>query len=306
LLFKALAQKGSTSGPTNASQARPVEVRLRDISPYKGASGDALDAWFGQLDLNYDDFVTVQGATETRFVAAAARTLQEAAVVWWQSLPPASRPATWTGMKAALRQQFQPVDSEERARDSLMQLKQSAKQSVVDYAAAFRRLLTRCGSTFNSAPAMQEFLTERFVNGLHSADIRRDLKKAAVKGLTTAVEMATRLDNCDGASSSSSGLAAADTTTAATGSVLEQLSLLAAEVQAMRREREATAGRYDSRRNRGANKNGRGGLANSVPGLSETAARARIANGQCLWCGSKDHVKRDCPDRANDKKPSLN
>jgi hypothetical protein len=284
---------------------------LRDISPYKGTPGDPLDAWFAQLDLNYDDFVTVQGATELRFVAAAARTLQEAAVVWWQSLPAASRPTTWSTMKAALRQQFQPVDTEERARDSLMQLKQTAKQSVVEYAGTFRRLLTRCGPSFASAPAMRDFLTERFISGLHSADIRRELKKSATKGLNAAIEMATRLDHFEDSDPESdldppaSGLAAADATPAGAlrspseDTDLTTLTRRVTELEAT--VRSLVAAQPSHRSDRSENDRDR----QQVPGLSRDEARRRMDSGRCLYCGREGHVVRDCPDRAPAKPPTL-
>ena len=64
--------------------------------------------------------------------------------------------------------------------------------------------------------------------------------------------------------------------------------------------------RYDSRRDRGANRGTVGSVSSSVPGLSEAAAKARRENNQCYWCGSKEHTKRDCPDRAAGKPPRLN
>jgi hypothetical protein len=308
ILVELLAQSMANAANPPSSQSstrREVEVRLRDSPTYKGESGEHLDSWALVLDLHHRDFVGVQGASEARFVASAAKTLSGSAIVWWLSIPIASSPATWSEMKAAVRKQFQPITSDENARSDLMKLSQGPKQTVVAYAGEFRRLLTLTGPAF-AAPQLQQFLVERFRDGLLNKDIARDLKKQPIEKLAHAIEMATRLDGCDGPSGSS--LAAASF-----GPAIEaQLAVLQAQIQALQHGRGGSSsssgprGGYESRRDRGANKGSIGTLARRVPGLTDALAKARRENDQCLYCGSKDHIMRDCPDRVAKKAPSLN
>ena len=291
----------------SSSPTRRVEVRLRDISAYKGTAGEALDSWIAQLTLHYDNYVVEQGASESQFVASAATTLADAAVVWWQSVDPTKRPKSWSGMQTALKAQFQPIDSTETARSELWELKQSPQQSVVEYVSAFRRLLARAGKELAS-PSIQTLLTERFIAGLRSADIKRDLKKGKVKVLDTAIEMASTLDGCEGSSNSVNTAAVA----IEAASMRAQLAALTAEMQSWKKKAgndfssSSSSNGYDSRRDRGANKGSFNASANRIPGLTGEMAKHRRENGLCLYCGHKDHIVRDCPDRVNKKAPTLN
>ena len=297
------AQRGQPS----VAGARAVEVRLRGITPYKGETGDALEAWIAALNIQYDDFVIAQGATEPRFVAAAAGTLADAAVVWWQSVAASARPKTWADMQAALCKQFQSVTNASRARDELMELKQLPKQSVVDYAAAFRRLKTRAGAEFE-APIMQGFLVERFTKGLRSSETRRDLLKTVITKLDDAIEMATRLEGLGTTASSSSEHVSnmeVDMSSAilARLAAMEQTMRVAAAPPGNREQRQ----QYDSRRDRGANKSSRFTPAwQRIDGMTKELADKRYAAHECLYCGGKEHTMRDCIDRVSKRPPKLN
>jgi hypothetical protein len=313
-LLQRLLERVAAPAPQSATRA--VEVRLRDVPRYKGESGDALDSWLATLDLRHRNWVGVQGAEERRFVAAVAECFEGAAVTWWMSLPVADLPANWAAMRASLQKQFQPVTADARARGDLFALKQGAKQPLVEYVAAFRRLLAKAGSELAAAPAL---VAELFVNGLRAADIRRDLKKEDVRQLDRAIEIATRLDGCDDGSDSS-GLAAASASgeDSASSDLRTQIAALTHVVNAMAQQQQqqrsssasASSGsggrRYETRFDRGANGGPAGSIARSVPGLSEAVVKARREGNLCFWCGSKEHTKRDCPDRAAGKPPRLN
>lgn len=306
LIVNALLNK-LTSTPlqsSNNSNDRRITIRLSDITKYKGDAGETFDNWSIQMAMRHRNYVHAQGAGEIQFVAAAAETLDAAAATWWLSVEVNNLPKTWKDMEDALRKQFQPVTSDVRAREELLDLKQLPKQSVPEYANAFRRLLNRAGSDF-AVPNMQQLLTERFISGLRSQDIRRDLKKDAVKQLDRAIEIATRLDGCDSSSSSSNQVA---TASLVDNAVLTQLAAITARLDSMEKGKRGSSnqGQYESRRDRGVNKSNFGSLQRSVPGLTDAMAHARRENGQCMWCGSKEHIKRDCPDRVNKKSPTLN
>lgn len=306
-LLQQLLNRVATPAPQPAT--RTVEVRLRDVPHYKGESGDALDSWLAALDLRHRNWVGVQGAEERRFVAAVAECFEGAAVTWWMSLSVSDLPASWSAMRAALQKQFQPVTADVRARGDLLALKQGAKQPLVEYVATFRRLLAKAGSELAAAPAL---VAELFVNGLRSADIRRDLKKENVRQLDRAIEIATRLDGCDGGNGSSDLAAASafgeDDWRTQIAALTHAVNAIAQQQHSSSASSSSSGGgrRYDSRRDRGANKGSTGSAAGSVPGLSDAVAKARRENNQCYWCGSKEHTKRDCPDRAANKPPKLN
>ena len=157
-------------------------------------------------------------------------------------------------MQAALRKQFQPVTSAERASESLLELQQQPNQNVSEFASVFRSLLAKADEALR-LPAMQSLLAQRFTKGLRDPDIKRDLQKEDPKTLERAIELATRLDGRGGGSSSAVALAAAE----ANGDLVAQLAALNAEMQQLRKGTvqgqqppSVNQPRWDSRANRGA------------------------------------------------------
>jgi hypothetical protein len=309
-LLNAVTQQGQVlaqllqtrPSPQPAAAARRVpEVKLTGVTPYKGDADDALDTWVAQLDIHHDRYVDVHSVPEREFVAAVTTTLADAAVLWWRALVPAKRPKTWIAMQAAVLQQFQAVTSAERARKELKTLRQDAEQGVMEYAAKFRRLLARAGDEFQTA-ALQPFLTECFIDGLRDDSIRRDLDRTAPKRLDEAIEMATRLNG------RLTGRAAADSSSCAAASEADglraQLAALTAQIDSLQKSVAANAPTRDNRRERGATKTRPAPYR--VPGLLPEEARKRKLAGQCLYCGQKDHMLRDCIDRVSKKAPTLN
>ncbi len=297
-LLTQLARLNGNQASNGAPSTRLVEVRLRNITAFKGETGDALEAWIASLDLQYDDYVTARGATELVFVAAAAGTFTDAAVVWWQSIASVDRPKTWSSMQTAVCKQFQSVTNSSRARDALMELKQSGKQSVVEYSTSFRNLKTRAGKDFSTA-AMQQFLIERFIKGLHSNEIRRDLIKAEVTSLDEAIALASRVD---GFNSQASGDSVSNAEMDSVSSVI--LARLSAMEQKLDSNNSGNQ-QYESRRDKGANKRFTP-IWQQIPGMTRELVEKRRAANQCFYCGSNAHSVRDCADRVNKKPARLN
>jgi hypothetical protein len=306
------AQRSPSSSPPPPRGA--PEIKLHGVEPYKGEAGDVCDAWVSQLQLFHDKYMRA-GASDDEFVLAAATTLTGGAVVWWQSMEAASRPSTWPLMVAAVRKQFQPVTSESTARTQLLEIKQSPKQTVAEFAAEFRRLLSRAGADFQSG-AFKVVLVERFTHGLRDTSIRRDLLKQVPATLAEAIETATRLDGCEGGSSSSSaGVANMEIDQS---SMMQQLAALTTEVKALRSaaasQRDFSSSSssvqsrapYVNRRERGANNGRQGQPAWAwIPGMTEALAMKRRSEERCFYCGLKGHTARDCTEKAAGRQPNL-
>jgi hypothetical protein len=291
-----------------ASPKRAPHIKLDGVTPYKGAAGDALDAWVAQVSLHHAVYVAQGDATEAQFVAKAATTLADAAVVWWQSLAASARPNTWDGMHAALSRRFQPVSSAERALNELMSLQQSKGQTASEYAATFQRLQTLVGA----GQLSQTVLVARFTQGLTAARARERLLEEPPTTLQEAIDKASRLDG------RSTSAAAASCAAVATDDMSARLAALDAKLDAMqrrdgepKRERGQSSQsppmkKYRSRRDRGANKTPRGMAWTKVPGLTSELAAKRMEKNLCYYCGSDKHTTRDCSDRESGRPPTLN
>jgi hypothetical protein len=305
-----LEQRQPSASPTRSmvdlTSTRRVDVRLRDVTPYKGTAGEALDAWIDEISLHHDNYVVAQGASEAIFIAAVAPMLKDAAVVWWRSIAPTARPKSWSEMQTALRAQFQPFSTVQRARREFRRLEQSAKQSVVEYASAFRQLVTQIGAELAGVDR-QPALTEQFIDGLRNEEIRSKLMQDEVKELDVAIRKAVTLESCTSKSSVDVAAVAVEA-----ASMRAQLAALTAEMQSWKKKAgndsssSSSSNGYDSRRDRGANKGSFNASANRIIGLTGEMAKHRRENGLCLYCAGKDHIVRDCPDRVAKKSPTLN
>jgi hypothetical protein len=209
-------------------------------------------------------------------------------------------------MHTALRAQFQPFSTVQRARREFRRLEQSAKQSVVEYASAFRQLVTQIGAELAGVDR-QPALTEQFIDGLRNEEIRSKLMQDEVKELDVAIRKAVTLESCTSKSSVDVAAVAVEA-----ASMRAQLAALTAEMQSWKKKAgndsssSSSSNGYDSRRDRGANKGSFNASANRIIGLTGEMAKHRRENGLCLYCAGKDHIVRDCPDRVAKKSPTLN
>lgn len=294
---------GSSVG---VGSTRMVEVRLRNITSYKGETGDALESWIATLNLQYDDYVSARGATERAFVAAAAGTLADSAVVWWQSIEIANRPTTWSTMKNAINDQFQSVTNASRARKALIELRQTNKQSVVEYAAAFRSLMARSGKEVDGT---QLLVIERFIDGLRSDEIRRDLMKDMPKDLNSAIATASRIDGFDNQSAAGERVANMEQLDGSVASmILNRLSAMEQRFNSNNSNKGPSSSGvqqpYENRRDRGANKQFTP-IWKQIAGMTAELVEKRRAAHQCYYCADPNHTYRDCADRVNKKPANL-
>lgn len=264
---------------------------------YKGESGATLDDWIAYAT---QMLAFYSGLSRAAAVIWLATGLEGAALAWYQTSYRLQPPATSDALFAALRSRFQPINSEESTRYELAALKQGPKQSVDDYATRFLHLISLLPEESAASRIFQ------FRHGLRAAIgdmIRATAEQPAT--LEKAIALAARLEGRSSAPGAGSDHAANMEVDA--GSAI--LARLAAMEQAIRSNAVDSRDRrhYDSRRERGANRNGRHQpFWMQVPGMTKELADKRFAANQCLHCGSSEHRRRDCKDRMEGKPPRLN
>jgi hypothetical protein len=295
------------SAPSSASASAPLPREPTPSKPfdsvYKGEGGATLDDWVAQARQMLSFYSGLRATAQAAWLATG---LRGAAFAWYQNRFKAQPPASGAALFDALRQRFQPINSEETTRLELAQLKQGPKQTVDEYATRFLHLTSLLPEESVASRVFQ------FRFGLHRT-IDEKIRSAASQPTTLqeAISLAARLEGRSAASApGDSGCAAMeiDATTAALLAVSTRLaameqSFAASNSRGQPHQQQQQPRPYDSRRERGANK---GSRFAPVPGLTPEIARQRLESNQCLWCGSGDHIKRDCPDRVNKKAPKLN
>jgi hypothetical protein len=303
LAHVAAHQAASSSSLSSSSGAR-TQVRMDKVDAFDGRSGEALDKWISQVTLKHRIYVVNGKYPEDQFIPHVASTLTDGALAWWDALAPAAQPTTWAAMRDELRKQFQPIDSKDVAMDKLRVLAQGPKQSVQEYAAAYRTLLTRAGLPGDHEKA------RAFMAGLRETRVKDELRRTKLASLDEAIELAVRMDDTGAAGSSAAAVSLAGAEAVSPRTVaLQQATLTIAALQQELRELRSSppqGSRYSTRRDRGANKTPRGALWTTVKGMTEELARARMEKRQCLHCGSDQHIMRDCKMREAGHPPRLN
>lgn len=317
----ALAAQTAAATIAQAAAARaPSRTKIPAASNYSG-SAHTLDNWLREMEQQFDWYGYNSHAER---VAMAAAQLRGSALDWWHALDLQEKQllrASFADFEQALRKRFQPVDSAKSARLALDQLMQGAKQSVHDYTAQFRRLLT-------AVPSMSaDDRVHRYVQGLRPA-VRSLLLLQDVKTLDEAIASAARIGSLSQYASHASSSTGASTAGPMDLSVVQDLCMLTgtgnaistgreddtsdgvdaahseaapvtrAELRemhqqllhAMQNQRRGDAGR---RPGRGGRPSGRG--PPRVHGLSEQQVRERLDAGACFSCGMPGHRKADCP-----------
>lgn len=319
---QASAAPAASAAAAAAQSAASSAQRRTKIPPASNYAGSAhtLDNWLREMQQQFDWYCYNSDAER---VAMAAAQLRGAALDWWSTLADADKPAltaSFTAFAQALRARFQPVNSAQTARLALDSLAQGAKQSVHDYTAAFRRLLT-------AVPTMsEEDRVHRFVQGLRPS-VRSLLLLQGATTLDDAISKAARIGSlgqyASAASSSSHSSSAGSTpmdlsamqdlfalTGVAPGgfsnasgadSELDSCDRDAADSSApvTRAElRQLLTAMQHQRKGYGNRRGGRDGRPRGPPrvaGLSEEQVRERLDAGACFACGKPGHRSADCP-----------
>jgi hypothetical protein len=289
------------SAPSPASASAPLPREPAPSKPfdgvYKGEGGATLDDWVAQAKQMLSFYSGLQATAQAAWLATG---LRGAALAWYQNRFKAQPPASGDALFDALRQRFQPINSEETTRLELAQLKQGPKQTVDEYATRFLHLTSLLPDESVASRVFQ------FRFGLHRA-IDEKIRSAATQPTTLqeAIALAARLEGRSASSSSSDcSNIEVDVVQALTARLAAMEQSIAAGVsRGPKNSPPPKQDNYQLRRERGANK---GFMQTPVPGLTSEMARQRLDNHQCLWCASSEHTKRDCPDRVNGKAPKLN
>lgn len=327
----ALAAQTAAATIAQAAAARaPPRTKIPAASNYAG-SAHSLDNWLREMEQQFDWYGYNSHAER---VAMAAAQLRGTALDWWHALSQQEKQplrASFADFEQALRKRFQPVDSAKTARLALDQLSQSAKQSVHDYTAQFRRLLT-------AVPSMSaDDRVHRYVQGLRPA-VRSLLLLQDVKTLDEAISSAARIgslsqyaSHASSTSSSTAGpmdLSVMQDLCALTGAAHadpgreddsgdgdaappDSAPVTRAELRQMHQQ--LLHAMQSQRRGDAGHRSGRGGRSSGrgmprVSGLSEQQVRERLDAGACFACGKSGHRKADCPTagKADGKQQSGN
>ena len=274
---------------------RAPAMRVAPVGPFTGSIG-TLDGWVSLMQQQFDFYAY---AADVDRIRAAAVTLRDAALDWWQQLDPAAMPATWADMVALLRTRFQPIDRAETARAAMYALKQGSG-TTADYVSKFRRLL---GAVPTMGADDQLF---QFKRGLNDSTAKQ-LNINGVATLDAAVAMAVRV----GAHASSSAHAAAAAPAPMDLDNIEGVDRETEEDNApvSRSDFQQLLAAMQHQRGRapGTGSNGRGAQGAQGPyaprglpriaHLSEQQVKERMESGACFGCASTDHRSRQCPKR---------
>lgn len=304
----------TTAAATTAAAAAPRDA-LRD--KYAGEPGLALDTWIAKVRrlLSFYDQLS-----DARAVAWLATGLDGAAGDWFDEyrtafgMPPPTPAALFT----ALRSRFQPINAAETARRELDALRQGDGVSVNEYTTRFRALIAHLPATDEGSRVYQ------YRRGLR-ATIEDRIAQAEPQPATleATIALAARIEGRAAASASAlqlpppQGLAAVSYPGSTSSSTTDAVALAqrVSELEALVRSLQSSPsqglarGRAAAAAAAAASRYDRSDAADadrpSVPGLSSEQARLRMESGRCLYCARSDHIVRHCPDRAQNKPPTL-
>jgi hypothetical protein len=262
---------------------------------YKGDGGAVLDEW---ISYGTQMLAFYSGLNGTQSAVWLATGLEGAALAWYQNQFKLQPPASGSALFDALRKRFQPINSEETTRYELAALKQGPKQSVDEYATRFLHLTSLLPDESVASRVFQ------FRLGLHRS-IDEKLRQAASLPATLedTIALAARIEGRGVPSVHGEQLANMEMDSVSSAI----LSRLAAMEQKFDSSSNSSAGNrqpYDSRRDRGANKQFTP-VWKQIPGMTGELAEKRRAAHQCYWCASGAHTLRDCADRVNKKPANL-
>ena len=233
-------------------------------------------------------------------VRTAAAHLRGPALDWWASTNAnGGGPTTIGEVETELRRRFQPITSEEIARNRLHDLEQG-RSSVNEYVAHFRRLVVSI-PTMDAASQMHQF-----VRGLKHS-VQTVLRQQSPATLDDAIALAVRVGfasqpaahgGSSGAASAAMDISALD----AGGADDDQLSMTRADLNAI------LAAVQNNSYGNGSGSNGRGAQGASggyrgprgppvIKGMTEKQVQEYMKAGKCFGCGKTDHRSRHCPMR---------
>lgn len=272
-------------------------LRIAPPALYNGAA-PPLDDWLSAMEQQFDYY---RIAADGDRIRTAAAHLKGPALDWWRHPGAAGPPTTWASFDAGLRARFQPVTTEEVARNRIHSLEQG-KLSINEYVALFRRLIVAI-PTMDAASQMFQF-----ARGLRPAlqlQIRQTQPATLEASISLAVRMGTALPGATaGSSDSAMELSAMDHGLDNRGSWEEEATVSRAEYSTLL----AAIQQSNFRGNNGSGSDGRGARGASggfrgprglprIKGFSEDKVKQYMDAGKCFGCERTDHRSHDCPKR---------
>lgn len=287
---------------------------------FRGASsGLEAQRWINAME---QFFVVALISDDATRLARSGALLQGPAMLWWQGevrrlASDINKISTWAQFSAALLKRYQPVDTQQWARQQLQSLTVRKSLQVTSYTDRFLEIVSLL-------PAMDEgdrVFTYRL--GLPSAarDALATKEFSTLEGIThkALVWEAARGPQSNpapaGPSSSSRGplpqvqLNSVDSLDGeheeqpvpysddASAAILAQLSRMDARITQLAGNAGPRKG--DSQQRKGDNQRGPSRHPGKTPGLSDELAQARIKAQLCIHCGQKGHRKRECTNAAD-------
>lgn len=284
-------QVAAAAAVVAADARRQPTVRIAPPPSYDGAA-TTIDDWLSALA---QQFAYHRMVSHDEQIRTAVAHLKGPALDWYSHI--AARPATMLEFEAGLRLRFQPVTTEQTARERLQDLEQGPRGSINEYVEAYRRLVVAIPGM---DAASQMF---HFARGLRPA-LQTMLRMTPPANLEAAIALAVRV----GAASSSASCGAAG------GSAMD-LSALGIDADdtapppvTMASIQELFAAYVAKGRNNGSGMNGRGAQGASggfrgargppqIPGFTEAKVKQYMDEGRCFGCHLIGHRSNVCPKR---------
>jgi hypothetical protein len=322
---------GAAQQQAQAFASRAAGIKPPPLDKFSGVMGYEVDTWLRNIERQ---FALAGGEAAypllppTQRLAVAVAYLGGAAEAWWENLDQHSKAAassSWDAFKETLRTRFRPVQAAELARARLRSLKQ--RGPVAGYINLFHKEL---------APVQHEMHANDqifyFREGLLDRRVQDKVLEAKPTSLQTAMEEAIRWEAqyARGRATAAAPFhmrtshGPSDSSSASSGVVPMEVSALSemetvgdehpystrdgepraagssdhhllSKVEKLERLLESMNAREDA----SASRHRLAAMQSSrVSGLKPGEIDRRKREGLCFRCGKKDHMKRDCPERA--------
>lgn len=287
---------------------------------FRGASsGLEAQRWINAME---QFFVVALIDDDATRLGRAGALLQGPAMLWWQGemrrlANDANKISTWAQFSAVLRKRYQPVDTQQWARQQLQSLTARKSLQVTSYTDRFLEIVSllpamdegdrvftyRLGlpSAARDALATKEFSTLEEIT--HKALVweaaRGPQNNPSPVGSSSSSRgplLQTQLnsvDSFDGECEERLSSSPDD----ASAAILAHLSRMDARITQLASNAGPRKG--DSQQRKGGNQRGPSRHQGRTPGLSDELAQARIKAQLCIHCGQKGHMKRDCSNAAD-------
>jgi Retrotransposon gag protein len=173
-----------------AASSVSFKPKLKPKAPdqYYGTNRPDVQDWLSQLRL----YFRVVGETDpTKMVLFAVSQLRDTALNWWMHMEATGQDRTIINMDAfanAVKNKFEPINPEAKARDQLHKLKQTHRMTVQEYTSSFTNLALRIPTLTD------EEKRDRYLRGLLEGRISQEVWLRDPETFDDAVKLAGRVE----------------------------------------------------------------------------------------------------------------